>query len=49
MEVISDFKSIGSTMAQYFIDVVPTDVQSFMSNIKTFQYSVKENIRPIGK
>lgn len=36
-------------MAQYFIEVVPTDVESFMSNVKTFQYSVKENIRPIGE
>lgn len=34
--------------AQYFIEVVPTDVQTFMSQINTFQYSVKENIRPIG-
>lgn len=39
----------SSMMAQYFIEVVPTDVETFMSNVKTFQYSVKENIRPIGK
>lgn len=36
-------------MMQYFIEVVPTDVELFMSHIKTFQYSVKENARPIGK
>jgi len=36
-------------MMQYFIEVVPTDVQTFMSTVKTFQYSVKENSRPIGK
>lgn len=39
----------GSTMAQYFIEVVPTDVYTFLSHTKAFQYSVKENIRPIGK
>jgi len=38
----------SSMMAQYFIEVVPTDVETFMTNVKTFQYSVKENIRPIG-
>lgn len=38
----------SSTSAQYFIEVVPTDIYSFMSHVKTFQYSVKENIRPIG-
>lgn len=37
----------GATSAQYFIEVVPTDVYSFMTHWKTFQYSVKENIRPI--
>lgn len=36
-------------MAQYFIEVVPTDVESFLSHVKTFQYSVKENIRPVSK
>lgn len=39
----------GTTMAQYFIEVVPTEIYSFMSHIKTFQYSVKENVRPISK
>lgn len=39
----------SSMMAQYFIEVVPTDIETFMSHIKTFQYSVKENIRPIGE
>lgn len=38
----------STTMAQYFIEVVPTDIHSFMSHIKTFQYSVKENVRPIS-
>ncbi|XP_037033369.1 endoplasmic reticulum-Golgi intermediate compartment protein 2 isoform X1 [Bradysia coprophila] len=44
-----DEKILGesSMMAQYFIEVVPTDIETFMSRIKTFQYSVKENIRPI--
>lgn len=39
----------GTVSAQYFIEVVPTDIYSFLSHIKTFQYSVKENIRPIGE
>lgn len=34
---------------QYYIDVVQTDIYSFMSHQKTFQYSVKENARPIGE
>lgn len=38
----------GGISAQYFIEVVPTDIQTFMSQINTYQYSVKENIRPIG-
>lgn len=40
---------LGSISAQYFIEVVPTDIETFMSQINTYQYSVKENIRPIGK
>lgn len=36
-------------MAQYFIEVVPTDIYTFMSHIKTYQYSVKENTRPISE
>lgn len=39
----------SSTMAQYFIEVVPTDIFSFMSHFTTYQYSVKENIRPISE
>lgn len=38
----------SATMAQYFIEVVPTDVRTSFSNVKTFQYSAKENRRPIG-
>lgn len=38
----------STTMAQYFIEVVPTDIYTFMSHINTFQYSVKENVRPIS-
>lgn len=38
----------STTMAQYFIEVVPTDIYSFLSHIKAFQYSVKENVRPIS-
>ena len=33
----------------YYIEVVPTDIQTFLSHVKTFQYSVKENKRVIGE
>lgn len=33
---------------QYFIEVVPTDVDTTFETIKTFQYSVKELERPIS-
>lgn len=33
---------------QYFIDVVPTDVDTTFESIKTFQYSVKELERPVS-
>lgn len=39
----------SSTMAQYFIEVVPTDIRTSFTNTKTYQYSVRENTRPIGK
>lgn len=32
---------------QYFIEVVPTNVKTFLSNQNTYQYSVKELNRPI--
>uniref|UniRef100_A0A1L8DVG1 Putative copii vesicle protein n=1 Tax=Nyssomyia neivai TaxID=330878 RepID=A0A1L8DVG1_9DIPT len=38
----------STTMAQYFLEVVPTDIYSFVGSTKTFQYSVKENFRPIN-
>lgn len=34
---------------QYYIEIVPTDIYSLLNHYKTFQYSVKENSRPIGK
>lgn len=33
----------------YFIEIVPTDIETFASHIKTYQYSVKENVRAISK
>lgn len=36
-----------STMMQYYIEVVPTDIQTTFSKIQTFQYSVKENARAV--
>uniref|UniRef100_A0A146KX15 Endoplasmic reticulum-Golgi intermediate compartment protein 2 n=1 Tax=Lygus hesperus TaxID=30085 RepID=A0A146KX15_LYGHE len=35
------------TLYQYFIEIVPTDVETFLSQAKTYQYSVKENMRVI--
>lgn len=32
---------------QYFIEVVPTRVQTFLTTVDTYQYSVKELSRPI--
>ncbi|KAG5672175.1 hypothetical protein PVAND_002325 [Polypedilum vanderplanki] len=34
-------------MIMYFIEIVPTDIETFVSHVKTYQYSVKENIRTI--
>ncbi|XP_063700320.1 endoplasmic reticulum-Golgi intermediate compartment protein 2 [Culicoides brevitarsis] len=36
-----------STMMQYYLEVVPTDIQSTFSKVQTFQYSVKENARVV--
>jgi hypothetical protein len=33
----------------YYIEVVPTDIETFASHLKTYQYSVKENVRKIGE
>jgi hypothetical protein len=32
---------------QYFVDVVPTEVNTFFSRLITYQYSVKDHERPI--
>ncbi|KAJ9599426.1 hypothetical protein L9F63_010095 [Diploptera punctata] len=37
----------NTMLYQYFIDVVPTEVNTFMSRISTYQYSVKDHERPI--
>lgn len=36
------------TMIMYYVEVVPTDIETFASHVKAYQYSVKENIRTIG-
>lgn len=36
-------------MIMYYVEVVPTDIETFASHVKTYQYSVKENIRAISK
>lgn len=36
-------------MIMYYVEVVPTDIETFASHVKTYQYSVKENVRKIGK
>lgn len=33
---------------QYFIEVVPTEVETFLTNKLTYQYSVKNHQRPIN-
>lgn len=38
-----------SSVVQYFIKVVPTEIQNVFSTVKTFQYSVTENIRKLPK
>lgn len=35
-------------MIMYYIEIVPTDIETFVSHVKTYQYSVKENTRIIG-
>ncbi|CRL08125.1 CLUMA_CG020985, isoform A, partial [Clunio marinus] len=42
-KIITDEKSL----IIYYIEVVPTDIETFRSHIKAYQYSVKENIRHI--
>uniref|UniRef100_A0A182IWX0 Endoplasmic reticulum vesicle transporter C-terminal domain-containing protein n=1 Tax=Anopheles atroparvus TaxID=41427 RepID=A0A182IWX0_ANOAO len=37
----------GQVMMQYFIEVVPTDVEKFYSHSKTYQYTVRENLQHI--
>jgi len=32
---------------QYFVDIVPTEVKTFLSRLTTYQYSVKDHERPI--
>ncbi|XP_051165804.1 endoplasmic reticulum-Golgi intermediate compartment protein 2 isoform X2 [Leptopilina boulardi] len=38
----------SSILFQYFIDVVPTDIDILLRKTKTFQYSVKDHERPIN-
>lgn len=40
---------IEKTMVMYYVEIVPTDIETFVSHVKTFQYSVRENVRIIGK
>lgn len=35
-------------MIMYYVEVVPTDIETSFSHVKTYQYSVKENVRLIG-
>jgi len=34
---------------QYFLKIVPTEIHNTFSTISTYQYSVTENIRKLGK
>ncbi|XP_066256579.1 endoplasmic reticulum-Golgi intermediate compartment protein 2 [Euwallacea similis] len=40
--------SNSMTVVNYFIEVVPTTVKTFLNTISTYQYSVKELTRPIN-
>ncbi|CAG9763329.1 unnamed protein product [Ceutorhynchus assimilis] len=40
--------SQSMTVVNYFVEVVPTTVKTFMNTISTYQYSVKELTRPIN-
>ena len=33
---------------QYFVQIIPTDIQTLTGNWPTFQYSVKEHLREVG-
>lgn len=37
----------GMTLFNYFIEVVPTNINTFLTNVNTYQYSVKALNRPI--
>ncbi|CAH0545850.1 unnamed protein product [Brassicogethes aeneus] len=37
----------GMILYNYFIEIVPTNVKTFLTSVDTFQYSVKELSRPI--
>lgn len=39
---------INMALYQYFVEIVPTDVETFLSKAKTYQYSVKDNLRLIN-
>lgn len=46
--MIFSFNSIADMILyQYFIEVVPTKVKTFLTSVDTYQYSVKELSRPI--
>ena len=34
----------GSQIFQYFLEVVPTDVQTSYANVETYQYAVTEKV-----
>lgn len=38
---------LAMILYQYFIEVVPTTVETFLTTMDTYQYSVKELSRPI--
>ncbi|CAG9841113.1 unnamed protein product [Diabrotica balteata] len=44
-ELVGDY---GRTLFNYFIEVVPTKVNTFLTSVNTYQYSVKAISRPIN-
>lgn len=48
LEGDEQYTDVPTMLYQYFIDVVPTEVDTTFSKIKTYQYSAKEHSRPIN-
>lgn len=48
LEGVEEHTDVPTMLYQYFVDVVPTEVDTTFSKINTFQYSAKIHARPIN-